>query len=323
MTLEDLRVFVAVCEVESISAVARAQGCTQPAVAQHLGRLEREVGLTLLERTSRGVAMTRAGRAFYDAASASLGSLGMGLRELERLRDGTVGRLTIATGGTTVRHVMSEAVTEFGRRYREVALHFEPANSTPQCLDAVARRAADLAFITLDEQPVPGFERRAAIEFTLVLLVRRDDPLAARRRLYIRDLRGIRAIGLSHATLSNHLIGSRIAEQGGTFVPTLRVDDHDTAHVFVELGLGQSIMPALHAAHFARGGRVRAVPIADLSPIRVGWASRGFPLLPPVAHEFMRSVARAASRWRIPGVRVVDEPPPDARRGRKEPAGTV
>jgi DNA-binding transcriptional LysR family regulator len=306
MTLEDLRVFVAVCEAESISAVARTQGCTQPAVAQHLSRLEREVGMTLLERTSRGVVMTRAGRVFYDAASAGLGSLGMGIRELRRLRDGTAGRLTVATGGTTVRHVLSEAVTEFGRRFPDVTLQFEPANSTPQCLDLVARRTADLAFITMGEEVVPGFERRAAIEFRLVLLVRKDDPLAARRRLRARELGSIRCIALSHATLSNHLIATRIAEQGAALVPTLRVDDHDTARVFVELGLGQSIMPALHAAHFVKGGAVRAVPIEDLAPIRVGWAARSFHLLPPVAHDFMRSVSRVASRWGVRGVTVVD-----------------
>jgi len=306
MTLEDLRVFVAACEAGSLSAVARAAGCTQPAVAQHLARLERELASPLLERTSRGVVVTPAGRILYEAASTSLGALALALREIERERRGEAGRLAIATGGTTVRHVMSEAVTELRRRHPEVALHFEPANSTPQCMDLLTRRAADLAFVTIGEEAA-GFEQRAALELALVLLVRADHAFASRRRLRIRDLVGIRWIALSQSTLSQRLTAPRFAEQGVTLFPALRVDDHDTAHVFIELGLGQAIMPCLHAAHFAPGGRVRAIPIADLPPVQVGWAARSFRLLPPVAHEFMTLVSQAAGAWHIRGVRVLAE----------------
>lgn len=61
MTLEDLRVFVAVCRAGSLSAVARELACTQSAVSQHVKRLEREAGVSLLERRPRGVVPTYAG----------------------------------------------------------------------------------------------------------------------------------------------------------------------------------------------------------------------------------------------------------------------
>ena len=57
MTLEDLRVFVAVCRVGSLSEVARGLHCTQPAVSQHVTRLERELGVALLERRATGVVL--------------------------------------------------------------------------------------------------------------------------------------------------------------------------------------------------------------------------------------------------------------------------
>ncbi|MGH9232554.1 MAG: LysR family transcriptional regulator, partial [Acidimicrobiales bacterium] len=50
MTLDDLRVFVATCEAGSLSAVAREVGTSQPAVSQHIRRLERELDVTLFER---------------------------------------------------------------------------------------------------------------------------------------------------------------------------------------------------------------------------------------------------------------------------------
>jgi DNA-binding transcriptional LysR family regulator len=88
--------------------------------------------------------------------------------------------------------------------------------------------------------------------------------------------------------------------------PTARVDDFDTANVFVELGLGQAIVPAVQGQAFGRGGRVRAIPIQGLPSIPVGWAARRFALLPPVAREFMDILTTAARRWRdIPGLRLI------------------
>lgn len=303
MTLEDLRVFVAVCEGGSLSTAARTLGRTQPAVAQHVSRLERDVGMPLLERNPRGVAPTPAGQVLHQAASAGLGGLSLALQEIDRLRLGKGGRLSVATGGTTVRHFMGEAVREVRRRFPDTPIQFTPANSTGHCFDVLAQRKADLAFVTIGAS-VPGFEQRAVLELPLVLLVPRDDPFAGRRSVHVTDLDGLRCITLSEGTLSHRLIGDLLAQHGVHLQPTLRVDDHDTARVFVELGLGHSIMPVVHATHFEREGRVRAVPIRGLPAIAVGWAARSFRLLPPVAVTFMELVAAAASRARIPGVKV-------------------
>jgi DNA-binding transcriptional LysR family regulator len=304
MTFEDLRVFNAVCEAQNLSIVARSLGCTQPAVAQHMVRLERELGVPLLERTRKGVIPTAAGEILHQATSAGLGALALAVREIQRLRDGEAGRLSIATGGTTVRHFLRDAVIQFRKRHPDAALHFEPGNSTQQCLEAVARRVADLAFVTISGD-LRGFEQRLLMEHPLVLLVRRDDPLAERRRLRIRDLQGIRYVSLSPLTSSHRFITDAVAKEGIALVPTARVDDFDTANVFVELGFGQAIVPAVQGRNFERGGRVRAIPIQGLPPIPVGWAARSLRSLPPVAVEFMEILGECARQWRgIPGVRI-------------------
>jgi DNA-binding transcriptional LysR family regulator len=304
MTLEDLRVFVSVCEARTLTGVAHALGCTQPAVAQHVSRLERDLGVSLLERGPRGVTPTAAGRVLYEASSAGLGGLALALQEIERLRLGRGGRLAIATGGTTVRHFMGEAVREIRRRFPDVPIHFTPANSTGHCFEILAERKADLAFVTVGD-PVRGFEQRPALHLPLVVLVAREEPLAKRRRLGIADLDGLSCITLSQSTLSYRLIGDILGHHRVRLQSNLRVDDHDTARVFVELGLGHSIMPVVHAKHFEQEGRVRAVPITGLPPIAVGWAARSFGLLPPAATAFMEVVAQSARRWRRYGVKVV------------------
>ncbi len=308
MTFEDLRVFDAVCELGNLSAVARRLGCTQPAVAQHVARLERELHLALLERTRRGVVPTAAGAVLHEATRAGLGALSMALREIERLRDGHAGHLAIATGGTTVRHFLRGAVTLFRRRHPEAGLRVEPGASTQECLDAVSRRSADLAFVTLFGEP-RGFETRLVMEHPLVLLARRGDALASRRRVRLGDLAGLSYVSLPPATTSHRLIAEAFAREGIALTPAAQVDDFDTANLFVELGFGHAIVPAVHGRSFERGGRVRAIPIEGMPPVPVGWAARRFQLLPPVAFEFMSLLRRTARRWkRIPGVRLHDPP---------------
>lgn len=63
-----MRYFVAVAEQGQITAAAARLGVTQPAVSQAMRQLERELDLSLLERRSRGVVLTRAGVALLERA---------------------------------------------------------------------------------------------------------------------------------------------------------------------------------------------------------------------------------------------------------------
>lgn len=305
ITLEDLRAFTAVCETGSLSAAARRLGCTQPAVSQHVARLERELGVTLVERGRRGATATSAGRILRDAGAASLGALASGVREIARLRDGERGELTIATGGTTVRHFMRDATRRFLADHPGVALRFEPGASSSECIERLRAHGADLAFITCLDEPV-GLEQRAVLEMQSRLIVASDDPLAKRRRITLRDLAGIRHVSLPPSTTSARQIQHLLAQQGVVPAVAATVDDFDTANAFVEAGLGHAIVPVVQALAFARTRRVAAIPISGLPPFRVGWAARSFEGLAPPGVRFMAAFERATGRWRnTAGVRIL------------------
>lgn len=131
MTLDDLKVFAAVCRAGSLSAVAREQSRTQSAISQHVRRLERETGVPLLERQNRGVTPTSAGRLLYAAAREGIGGIEVALRRIAELAQGEAGAVRITTGATTVRHFMSEAIVEFRFRHPRVSLEFLTASSSP------------------------------------------------------------------------------------------------------------------------------------------------------------------------------------------------
>jgi DNA-binding transcriptional LysR family regulator len=292
VTLDDLRVFVAVCRAGSLSSVARDLGCTQSAVSQHVKRLERETGTALLERLPRGVLPTQAGRILEAAAAEGISGLDIAVRRLRDLVDGHSGHVRVATGATTVRHFMSEAVVAFRHRHPGVNLEFRTVSSGRGTFDALADGTLDLAWITVGS-PVRGIEQRTVAELPWVLAVAADDPLAGRTRLDAADLTGVRLIRLPPNSTSAVHLDAACAELGVRFTYDTSVADWDTALLLAELGVGRAVVPAVPGLPVPGTGALRLVPLPGLRPLPVGWAVRRWDALSPPARAFADTVAAA------------------------------
>ncbi|MFJ8545441.1 LysR family transcriptional regulator [Streptomyces sp. NPDC093586] len=292
MTLDDLRVFVAVCRAGSLSAVARDLACTQSAVSQHVKRLEREIGASLLERQPRGVVPTAAGRILCEAAADGITGLDLALRRLGDLVNGRSGSVRVTTGGTTVRHFMAEAIVRFRRRYPKVSLEFQTGTSSRVCFDALLSSDLDLAWITIADS-VRGIEQRPVVDLPWVLAARADDPLASRSHIDVSDLTDIPLVRLPPDSSSGGVLDEAFAELGVRAGFDTSVADWDTALLLTELGLGHAVVPAVPGRPTsAENSPLRLVPIPALPPLTVGWAVRRWDALPPLARAFADTVAR-------------------------------
>ncbi|MFF2848299.1 LysR family transcriptional regulator [Streptomyces sp. NPDC058001] len=295
MTLDDLRVFVAVCRAGSLSAVARELSCTQSAVSQRVKRLERETGTPLLERRPRGVVPTPAGRILLTAAADGITGLDIALRRLGEFVREEAGSVRVTTGATTVRHFMAEAVVDFRRRHPRVNLEFQTASSSRHCFDALSSHLLDLAWVTIGD-PVRGIEQRTVLELPWVLAVRADDPLAERTRADADDLAAARHIRLPHHSSSRAHLDAAFSALGIPLTSDTSVADWDTAVLLAELGLGHAVVPAVPGRYVpGTGGPLRFLPVPDLPPLPVGWAVRRWNTLSPLARAFADTVS--GSGW--------------------------
>ncbi len=279
------------CQAGSLSAVARDQACTQSAISQHVKRLERELGISLIERHSRGVVPTPAGHLLRAAVVDGLGGIDQALRRIEEIARGEAGSVRITTGATSVRHFMSAAVVDFRRRFPQATLEFQTETSSRSCVDAVTAGRVDLAWITLGS-PVQDMERRTVVELPWALAVAADDPFAARPFIAPADLQDARLIGLPENSLSRSQLDSWLAESGIRPVFDTSVADWDTAILLAELGLGHAIIPALPDWRGPGHPHLRLVPIPALPVLTAGWAVRRWDTLSPLARAFAGTVAR-------------------------------
>lgn len=122
MRLTQIRDFVAVVDAGSISAAARLLNVSQPGLTKSIGRLEAELAVSLLQRTPRGVSLTRYGRAFYARARAAHSELDKAQQELAQLAGGHTGKVAIGFGPLAAALVLPRAVQRFREQYPTVEL---------------------------------------------------------------------------------------------------------------------------------------------------------------------------------------------------------
>lgn len=286
MTLDDLKIFIAVCEHKNLSAVARQLQCSQPAVSQHIVRLEKQLGVALLERKSRGVQATRAGEILYEYVREGLNQIHLGVRQVQQISAGEAGQLSVSTGGTTIRHFMSQAVLNFRQRYPEVQLQLCSNNTHKACIEALRSAEVDLAFITIGE-PIKGIEQRACIEMPWVLVMAADDPLGQQSFISVQQLNLLPFVSLKSSSTAQNQLQQQLLKLGLDCQTTTTVDDWDTAIQFVDMGLGYAITPLRHAENLQQQYAINFVKINRLQPVRFGWASRRWKSLTTIATDFV------------------------------------
>jgi DNA-binding transcriptional LysR family regulator len=190
--LTDLRLvatFVAVAEERHFRRAAERLDLAQPVVSRQIQRLERTLGVTLLERTSRNVALTEAGLVFLDAARRLLHDTERAVGQARRTAEGRVGRLTVGF----VESAAFELLAPLLRRLEEVApdLTVELRElSTEQQLgelrtDVDVAIARDLQVHELAEQ---GLAARHLLRERLHVALPSDHPLAGRSTVSLRLL---------------------------------------------------------------------------------------------------------------------------------------
>lgn len=202
LDLRKLEHFIAVAEDRSFTAAATRLHLSQQALSDSIRRLERELGVTLLTRTTRRVALTEPGRALLTDAR-SLVAAALAARERVRRVDRgdhpvlRVGH-TPALSGEQV-HELTAPLLDRVPDVRFAATQRYPSD----LLDELARGTLDLGLARALAAPA-GLEGRIVAEHALRVALHRDHPLAGRERVALGDLAEDRLIVWGDPGRSNH-----------------------------------------------------------------------------------------------------------------------
>lgn len=176
MTLEQLRIFVAVAERQHVTQAARALNLTQSAVSSALAALETRHGVALFDRVGRGIRLNTAGQVFLDEARAVLARAAAAETALADLSGLARGRLSIHASQTIASYWLPPRLAAFHAAHPGIDLDIAIGN-TAQVARAVAEGEAELGLVE-GEVDDPVLERSLLDHDDLALIVAAAHPWA-------------------------------------------------------------------------------------------------------------------------------------------------
>ena len=240
MELRQLEYFVAVAKHRHFGRAAEAAYVSQPALSQQVQRLEAELGIALLRRTSRGVELTPAGEELLGRAEAILAEVAQARGAMDEHAGVVRGAVRVAA--TTADALqLPEVLAAFHREHPGVRLALRHASAS-EVLALLRRGAVDLAVLSLAGEAADGLTVDAA-----------GRRAAARDRAAGRAVPGGRggdrraAWAAVRARRAGHRAAATVMdacqEHGFSPVPLLEVSDPATVRFLVSAGLGVSLVP--------------------------------------------------------------------------------
>lgn len=295
MELRDLKYFLACIEHRSVTAAARAVAVAQPTLSHALARLEREVGLRLLERQPRdGLRPTAAGRMLQARAQEALAAVGAFAGDMAALQGLARGQLAIASIQSLNATLLPAPVAAFVARHPGVALtvRTHPAEAIAE---AIRQGAEEIGFVAgAPPESLSGLSVQRLYQERFVAIVHRADPLARRRQIPLVALRD-RPLALVPAGTYTATVIHSACERAG-FIPRVAVtlDSGEGLREIVRAGKTATILPERYLPRNDR--QLRAVRLVDPTPTRDVLVLRSpARLATQAADAFVRLVAAHAS----------------------------
>lgn len=259
-----LRIFRAVVAAGSINGAASALGYTPSAISQHLTALQKETGLTLVEKRGRGIEPTAAGRTLAEEAAHVLERLAELESLVTDLRSGRVGSLSVSyfasAGAAWIPPIIAAITREYPRLRVDLRLiELAHDSSGDPDVEIYVEGAASTS--------LRGYESVQLVSEPYVVVLPEDHPLAAREQVELAALQDEHWVDND---VSRGPCRQAILDACSTvgFSPGFHIETHDypTAISFVGAGIGITVLPRLGLGTLPPGLVVR--PLINPTPMR-------------------------------------------------------
>ncbi|MEM5458773.1 LysR substrate-binding domain-containing protein [Paraburkholderia phytofirmans] len=280
VTLRQLRVFIEVARLQSFSRAGDEIGLTQSAVSRCVRELEGEIGLKLIDRTTREVQLTDVGGNLVSSVSRLLTDLDDALREIREIGEQRRGRVVVAASPTVACQLMPRVVASCGQQFPYIALGLRDDVQS----DVVRKvKSGEVDFgVIIGPFSADDLLSESLMTDTFCVVLRDDHPLAAKERVAWADLDGQQLVMLDYASGSRPIIDAAMQEYGVSATVVQELGHSATVFGLVEAGVGVSVLPWL-ALPLPAGASLVARPLVPRAERTVELVRRRDRSLSPAA----------------------------------------
>ena len=293
------QLFRDIAQARSVSRGASQNGISQSAASQHIQELEKKLGISLLDRTTRPLTLTAAGKLYFDLCRDVLRREEEFEAALDELKARVEGEVRVASIYSIGLSEMSRLREEFSLRCPSAQLHVDYLR--PQKIyEALLADQADLGLVSYPE----ATKELAVIpwrEEEMVVATPVSHPLARKAVLVPADLEGQDFIGFDEDLSIRRELDRFFREQGIEIHLAMQFDNIQMIKEAVALGSGISILPARTMLAEVEQGRLAAVPLHAPDLVRpLGIVHRKRKKFNRAAQSFLELLQEAPDRVAVP-----------------------
>lgn len=314
MNVRQLRYFLQVAELGSVTRAAEVLHIAQPALSRQMRSLEEDLDATLLHRSERGISLTEAGECLRESAVELL-------RHFERVRSEVrdrsgdpSGELTIALPPSMSELLAFPVMQRFRTSFPNVLLRvFEGSSGVLDAWSMVAHGKADLAVVASTE-PLASLEAYPFIEEPMALIGPPGSGLSLDKPLRVEDLVDRPMVMTSRPNVGRMIVESAMAERNVRLHVALEVNTRQLALRAVASGLGFTTLPLCSGCELLERGAISMAPIEGIviSWLLIKGREQGLSVAGQRMQLMLRQVAYeqiSSGRW--PFARTMGFMPPD------------
>jgi LysR family nitrogen assimilation transcriptional regulator len=259
MDIRELRNFIHIARLQSLSRAAAELRIAQPALSRQIRKLEGELGVKLLRRHARGVELTSAGAAVLKRAEFLIQTVRQIKDDVSRDPDFVAGHVAIAAPPAAGGIVVPSVVAELARTHPEISLRI---------LEAVGGALQDLAtagkadvIIVHNPAPNAGLRIEPLLEEAM-FVVSPPGPQGGRHSYAIKELLQLPLILPSYPHYSRLILEQMAARHGIALNVVMEADGAALTRSLIAAGLGHGVMTLVPVHKEAERGELVAVPIS-------------------------------------------------------------
>jgi LysR family nitrogen assimilation transcriptional regulator len=267
MELGQLRTFLRVAELGSLSRAATALRIAQPALSRQIRLLEAELGVRLFERHGRGMVLSERGRDLLGHAGQIVNGVAELRAEAAERAAALSGRVAIGLPPTMCDLIAVPLVSALRAAHPALELRLV-SGFTGHLLDWLHRGEIELA-VLYDPQPSRALRARPLLEEALHLIGPAGSGLSIGRAVPFAELAGERLLLPSHGHGLRRIVESCAATAGVRLSVPVEADSFATLRDLVQAGHGRTVLPLAALRGEIAAGRLCAAPLTEPVPRRV------------------------------------------------------
>lgn len=260
MNIQQLKIIIELSQQRTLVEIAQRLDLTQPTVSFHIKKLEEELGVSLVEKQSRNLKMTKACLELVPYARQILELMEEAKRRVVEVNGLSQPKLRIGASHTPATYFLPPFIQQFQKLHPELEVQVR-VNQTDTAIEMVRHHQLDLAIISLPDFTIEGLNLHPLVEDRLLLVFAPENPLSSSENISIEQLGSETFLLHETGSISRTVTDDWIKSTGLQLHHVMELGAIETIKEGIKCNMGIGVLPQISVERELQAGTLLARPL--------------------------------------------------------------